>query len=165
MIAGGRVWWSGLAVTAVLWLGSAAPAFAQKVSLPPSMLAASNKSAVYTNQLRLASELGRKALALLEAAPTDDGTPLDESVVQPARDCYALIRSARHGMELARESQKIQDPLLDLAFKRVDSAWNLSRTPVDKYTWAMDRQTYLETSVRDLSQAMHLVDEVLVLLP
>ena len=159
------LWWTTLAVSAAFWLGSAGPALAQKVTLPPGVLAASNKSAVYTGQLRMASELGRRALASLRAAPTDDGTPLDESVVQPARDTYALIRSARHGMELARETQKVQDPLLDVAFKRVDDAWNLSRTPVDKFSWGMERQQYLDVSVRDLTRALHLVDEVLILLP
>lgn len=162
---GHGVLWMALAVTTALWLGPAKPALAQKVTLPPGILAASNKSAVYTGQLRMASELGRRALASLEAAPTDESTPLDESVVQPARDTYALIRSARHGMELARETQKVQDPLLDLAFKRVDDAWNLSRTPVDKFSWGMDRRQYLDVSVRDLTRALHLVDQVLVLLP
>lgn len=159
------IWWSSLGLALAIWIGSAGPAAAQKVTLPAGVLAASNKSAVYTGQLRMASELGRRALASLEAAPTDDSAPLDESVVQPARDTYALIRSARHGMELARENQKITDPLLDLAFKRVDDAWNLSRTPVDKFSWGMTHQQYIDVSVRDLTKALHLVDQVLVLLP
>jgi hypothetical protein len=159
------IWWRTLALTLAIWIGSAGPAAAQKVTLPSGVLAASNKSAVYTGQLRMASELGRRALATLQAAPTDDSAPLDESVVQPARDTYALIRSARHGMELARENQKISDPLLDLAFKRVDDAWNLSRTPVDKFSWGMTHQQYIDVSVRDLTKALHLVDQVLVLLP
>ena len=52
-----------------------------------------------------------------------------------------------------------------MAFKRVDEAWNLSRTPVDKYSWGMARQQYLEVSVHDLTAALHLVDQVLMLLP
>ncbi len=76
-----------------------------------------------------------------------------------------LIRAARHSIELAREGQKYPDPLLEMAFKRVDEAWNLSRTPVDKYSWGMARQQYLEVSVHDLTAALHLVDQVLMLLP
>jgi hypothetical protein len=52
-----------------------------------------------------------------------------------------------------------------LAFSRLTNAWNLSRTPVDKLSWAMTRQEYLAMSVRDLGQALRLVDQVLVLLP
>ncbi len=164
MVSGSRIRWAGLGLGMVLGFAWAGPALAQKVTLPASVLAASNRGSVYTGQLRMASEVGRRALASLEAAPTDDGTPLDESVVQPARDTYALIRSARHGMELARETQKIQDPLLDLAFRRVDDAWNLSRTPVDKFSWGMTRQQYLEVSIHDLTRALRLVDQVLILL-
>lgn len=149
----------------LFWLGWASPCFAQKTTLPVSAYAASNKSAVYTGQLRMASEMGRRALASLQAAPTDEGVPLEESVVQPARDTYVLIRAARAGIGLAREGRKFSDPLLDLAFKRVDDAWNLSRTPVDKYSWGMTRQEYLDISVRDLTKALRLVDQVLVLLP
>jgi hypothetical protein len=153
----------GLAIAACLaW---AAPAAAQKVTLPAGVLAASNKREVYTGQLRMAAELGRRALASIAAAPTDDSAPFDESVVQPARDTYALIRSARHGMELARENQRIQDPVLDIAFKRVNDAWNLSRTPVDLFSWGTTHQEYIDKSVRDLTRALYLVDQVLTLLP
>lgn len=149
----------------LLCVAWASPSFAQKTTLPVSAYTASNKSAVYTGQLRMASEIGRRALTSLQAAPTDEGVPLEESVVQPARDTYVLIRAARHGIELAREDRKISDPLLELAFKRVDDAWNLSRTPVDKLSWGMTRQEYLDISVRDLTKALRLVDQVLVLLP
>ena len=165
MSAGRMISWAGLGLVMTIWLGSAGPASAQKVTLPAGVIAASSNRAVYTGQLRMAAEIGRRALASLEAAPTDDSAPLDESVVQPARDTYALIRAARHGMELAREFQKIQDPLLDLAFRRVDDAWNLSRTPVDKFSWGMTHQQYIDMSVRDLRKALRLVDQILILLP
>ena len=148
-----------------LGLGAFTPALAQKTTLPVSAYTASNRSSVYTQQLRMASELGRRAVVALENAPTDDGTPLEESVVQPARDTYVLIRAARHSMELAREGQKYPDPVLEMAFKRVDEAWNLSRTPVDRYSWGMARHEYLELSLHDLTAALHLVDQVLILLP
>jgi hypothetical protein len=154
-----------LTLAVLLGLGTVSPALAQKTTLPASAYTASNRSSVYTQQLRMASELGRRALAELEKAPTDEGVALDESVVQPARDTYVLIRAARHSMELARETQKYPDPVLEMAFKRIDNAWNLSRTPVDKFTWAMTRQEYLELSIHDLTAALHLVDQVLMMLP
>jgi hypothetical protein len=154
-----------LTLAVLLGLGSVSPALAQKTTLPVSAYTSVGRSSVYTQQLRMAAEIGRRALANLENAPTDDGTPLEESVVQPARDTYVLIRAARHSIELAREGQKYPDPLLEMAFKRVDEAWNLSRTPVDKYSWGMARQQYLEVSVHDLTAALHLVDQVLMLLP
>jgi len=156
----------GFATLAVLLgLGSLSPALAQKTTLPPAAYALSNRSSVYTQQLRMASELGRRALAELGRAPTDEGVPLDESFVQPARDTYVLIRAARAGMGLAREAQKYPDPLLEMAFKRVDNAWNLSRTAVDQYTWGISRQQYLEVSIRDLTAAMRLIDQALMMLP
>jgi len=158
----------GLLTAAVLLgVGSLNLALAQKTTLPVSAYTSVGQSSVYTQQLRMASELGRRALAALENAPTDEGVPLDESVVQPARDTYVLIRAARHSMELARETQKYPDPLLEIAFKRVDSAWNLSRTPVDKFSWgeSLTRRQYLDVSVHDLTLALHLVDQVLMLLP
>jgi hypothetical protein len=158
----------GLVTLAVLLgLGSLSPVLAQKTTLPESVYTSVGRSSVYTQQLRMASEFGRRALVALQNAPTDDSVPLDESVVQPARDTYVLIRAARHSMELQREMQKYPDPLLEIAFKRVDSAWNLSRTPVDKFSWgaSLTRQQYLEVSVHDLTAALHLVDQVLILLP
>ncbi len=156
-----------LTVAVLLGVGSLNLALAQKTTLPVSAYTSVGRSSVYTQQLRMASELGRRALAALENAPTDEGVPLDESVVQPARDTYVLIRAARHSMELARETQKYPDPLLEIAFKRVDSAWNLSRTPVDKFSWgeSLTRRQYLDVSVHDLTLALHLVDQVLMLLP
>jgi len=156
-----------LTVAVLLGVGSLNLALAQKTTLPVSAYTSVGQSSVYTQQLRMASELGRRALAALENAPTDEGVPLDESVVQPARDTYVLIRAARHSMELARETQKYPDPLLEIAFKRVDSAWNLSRTPVDKFSWgeSLTRRQYLDVSVHDLTLALHLVDQVLMLLP
>jgi hypothetical protein len=149
----------------LLGLGSLSPALAQKTTLPRDAYALSNRSSVYTQQLRTASELGRRALAELKRAPTDESVPLDESVVQPARDTYVLIRAGRAGMDLAREAQKYPDPLLEMAFQRVDRAWSLSRTPVDQFTWGLTRQQYLDVAIRDLTAAMRLLDQALMILP
>ena len=156
----------GIVTLAVLLgLGSLSPALAQKTTLPPAAYALSNRSSVYTQQLRTASELGHRALAELKRAPTDEGVPLDESFVQPARDTYVLIRAGRAGMDLHREAQKYPDPILEMAFKRVDNAWNLSRTPVDQYSWGLTRQQYLDVAIRDLTAAMRQLDQALMILP
>jgi hypothetical protein len=47
----------------------------------------------------------------------------------------------------------------------VDNAWNLSRTPVDQYSWALTRQQYLEVAIRDLTAAMRQLDQALMILP
>jgi hypothetical protein len=158
--------------TALAWLVVFAivpdHAGAQKVTLPPSVVKASPDPAVIASQLRMASDLGRRVLQGLQAAPTDASLPLealDESVVQGARNTYALIRAAREGLEARRDRQKFPDPLVDLAYKRLTEAWNLSRTPVDMYAWKIERSRYLTMSIRDLTRALQLIEQVQVLLP
>lgn len=131
----------------------------------------SRQPAVIKSQLRLASDLGHKVLLSLANAPTDDSIPLDESLHKAARDTYVMIRAARHGMILTKEWNEgrknvLPDPMMDLAYKRVDDAWNLSRTPVDAWSnLGLGRQEYLRRSIEDLGRAMRLVDQALVLLP
>jgi len=143
-----------------------APVAAQKTTLDGATLAASKNPAVIKNQLTLAAKFGRKALAGLEATSPDAPMPPEDSVVQPARDTYVLIRAAVASLQHGKESQRYPDPIIDLAYKKVFDAWNLSRTPVDRAGWASSsRREYLALSVRDLSQALRLVDQALVLLP
>jgi hypothetical protein len=131
----------------------------------PDLLKASREPSKIRRQLSTAQDYGHRALAGLEAAPIDDGIPLDAQTILASRNAYVLIRAAYQGIETFREKQKVGDPLIDLAFSRLTNAWNLSRTPVDKISWGMTRQEYLVMSVRDLRQALRLVDQVLVLLP
>jgi hypothetical protein len=131
----------------------------------PDLLKASREPRQIRHQLSTAQDFGHKALAGLERAPIDDGTPLDAQTILASRDTYVLIRAAYQGLESLREKQRIPDPIIDLAFSRLTNAWNLSRTPVEYLSWGMTRQQYLEQSVHDLGQALRLVDQVLVLLP
>jgi len=158
-----RLW----ALGAILFslVGHLLPASAQKTTVPTSMLAPSTDKRVIASQLRMAAGLGRKTLAGLQAAPRHDSIPLDEDVIQGAKNTYAMIRAARHGLWLFIGNQKFPDPVDQLNFKKLDDAWNLSRYPVDRLTWAMVREEYLTISVRDLSRALKLVDQVLILLP
>ena len=141
------------------------PADAQKTTLPPSVVGIRRDQAGWSMQLRLAREIGQKVLVGLKNAPVDEGTPIDEGLVQAARDTYVLIRAARYGMVEAVRNDKSQDPILQLTVKRVEQAWTLSGTPVAKASSGMPRQEYLEIAVRDLDQSMRLVDQILIILP
>lgn len=141
------------------------PADAQKTTLPPEMMKASPDLSVAKRQLHMADDLGRRVLQNYRAALANDGIPIDESLVQPARNTYALIRSARESMEQTKQYMKYPDPVFDLAYKRVTDAWNISRTPVEKYTWSLERSRYLSISVQDLDRALRLVEQALVILP
>ena len=161
-----RRWNQAIAVGSLAFiLGWILPAGAQTSSLPTSVITPSPQSSVISNQLRLAKQLGGKALAGLQAARSDGAIPIEPSVIQAARDTYVLIRAARHGIELAKSAQKFPDPVLDFTFKRVTQAWDLSRIPVDKYSWGIPRADYLRQSIPALSQAMRLLDQALAVMP
>jgi hypothetical protein len=131
--------------------------------------ASSRDPSVIKGQLRLASKLGRQTLEGLQAAPTDN-SPMDESVHDSARKTYVLIRAARHGFVLIQEWNEgrkgvLPDPIMDLAFRRVDAAWNLSRFSVDGWNSSLPRQEYLTRATEDLGQALRLVDQALAIMP
>jgi hypothetical protein len=153
-----------LTATVVLWLLAPMSAYAQKTTLPAEMLKTSADMWVAKRQLQMGAELGRRVIQGLEAAPADASTPLDENLIQSARNTYALIRSAKESMEARKIYMKYPDPAFDLAYKRVLDAWNLSRTPVDMEK-DVYRPQYLATSLRDLKRALELVDQALIILP
>ena len=147
----------------LLW---ASPALAQKTTLPPSLTTPSPQSAVIKNQLNMATDLARKTIRGLEAMAADGSIPIDEGMLQNARNTYVLIRAARHGMELAKAQSRFPDPALDLAYKRVTDAWNLARSPVDRSSSAgIPRPQYIRESMRSLNQAVRLLNLVMMLLP
>jgi len=156
-------------VTLLALLVPAAPVRAQGV--PESMLRSSRDTAVIKGQLRLAVILGGEVLAGLQAAPIDDSVPLDPALIKKARETYALVRAGRHGFELENEWNEgkkgiLPDPIRELAFKRVDNAWNLSRTPIESLTSAgVSRADYLQRATEDLGKAIQLLNQALVILP
>jgi hypothetical protein len=157
-----------LSVTSMVILGLVVlvpPAEGQKTTIPSSMLVASGNSTVIAGQLRFASQLGHKCLARLEAEPAEESGPVDDSLVQCARDTYVLIRAARGGLKLQRDLDKFPDPERAVISKHVEDAWNLARTPVDSYNPAYGRDQYLPGAIRDLSKSLRLIDTVLVLMP
>lgn len=143
----------------------ATPVDAQKTTLPATATAVKREPRWWTGQLRQARELGQKALVAFQNAPTDEGSPIDEAAHQAARDYYVLIRSARYGIDGSLHEDKFHDPLLEVTARKVNEAWQLSRSPVDKASSSMSRQEYLELAVRDLRQSVRLLDQVLILLP
>jgi hypothetical protein len=157
--------WRSLVVVAVLLLVVPLPTGAQKTTLPPNLIAPSRNLKVVGGQLRMAEELGRRTLAGLHSASLDGAVPIDEGVVQAARDAYVLIRAARAGLEQAKAASRFGDPIVDYVLPKVTDAWNLARTPADQISWAHTRQRYLEISIRDLSQAVAILEQVVVLLP
>jgi hypothetical protein len=144
----------------------ASPALAQKTTLPPGLNTSNPQSAFIKNQLKISTDLARKTLAGLEAMPPDDSIPIDEGMLQNARDTYVLIRAARHGMALAKEQSRYPDPVMDLVYKRVTDAWNLARSPVDRSSSAgIPRQQYIQESIQSLNQAIRLVNQAMMLMP
>ena len=164
MTTGKWVMWTAGGVLACV-LTWPAPLAAQPTSLPESMTKGSRDMVTIRSQLEMAQQFGRRAMQGLQASPSDDSTPLDERTIRAFRDTYVLIRAAKQGLDLRRDRQKYPDPVLELAYKRLFDAWNLSRTPVDKLSWGMPRAEYLAMSIRDMGQALRLVDQVLVILP
>jgi len=147
----------GVAILFLTWVG---PVQSQDPT-------ASRNPAIYKTQLREAVTLGRKTLKEIEAIPNDDSIPIDPKVLNDARSTYVLVRAARHGMELQREYNsdrgRYSDPILELAFKRVDHAWDLSRVPIDYQ--GLPRNQYISRAIRDLSDAIRLIDQALIILP
>jgi hypothetical protein len=155
--------WVGLLHLASLT--SASPARAQKTTVPESLLAQRAERTWWMGQLRQARQFGGRALAGLQGTQPNDSDPVEETVLQAARDTYVLIRSARGGIEMARSDRRHNDPVLDLVFRRVDEAWVLARAPVDQASWGKSKAEYLDVSISSLRQSLRLLDQVFVLMP
>ena len=147
-----------VALVTLALLGWPFQAVAQQSSLPPNVYAPSGENAVIRKQLLLAKKLEQRALQGFMALPPGDSVPIDAESHQAARDAYILIRAARHGMGWQRDAKKFPDPVFDMIYKRLNDAWNLSRTPVD-------HPAPSEKAVRDATQAIRLLDQVLAMMP
>jgi hypothetical protein len=157
----------GLALVISMSLGGPPQVVAQESSLPANVTAPSKETAVIRNQLTLARKLEQQALQGIMAGSGDNSTPIDPVALQAARDAYVLMRAARHGMGWQKEAKRYPDPLLDLVFKRVEDAWHLSRYPVDRASWLGGRANaeYIQVSVQNMTQAIRLLDQALVMMP
>jgi hypothetical protein len=164
MTTGKRALWAAAGVFACVltWAGSIA---AQPTNLPLSVTKANQDMRTIKNQLEMAQQLGRTAMQKLKATPIDDSIPMDNDTIRAFRDTYVMIRAAKESLELRKERQKYPDPILDLAYKRTFEAWHLALTPTDKLSWSLPRAKFLQISIRDMGQALRLIDQVLVILP
>jgi len=128
----------------------------------------SQNPGIYKAHLRQAVALTKKNLRDIQALSTEDSNPLSPELIENCRMAYAFIRAARHGMDLARQKQlqkqpSYQDPVFELAFKRVEDAWNLARMPVDGRD--MKRGDYISQATSNLTSAIRLIDQALIILP
>jgi hypothetical protein len=135
---------------------------------PPLAVAQADIYAVSQNrktigiQLRRAIDLGQQSLKALGQLGPDDSL---EPVRGTMSNVYVLIRAAREGMELNLQSKKWRDPVDELMFKRVTSAWNLTRGPLDDAFSAMPRQQYIERCIQSMTAAIDLLRQIEPLLP
>jgi hypothetical protein len=148
---------------AVLAIVVPAPALAQKTTLPATVTKVSSQPTVIVSQLQTAIAEEKRALAIYQAAaPTDD---LSEGHMA-ASNAYVAIRSARAGMSEIRAKKKFADPVLDLAYEKVNRAWNRSRGPVDHMPPLGNlRQGYLVTSARQMDEVIGWLEQVLLMWP
>ena len=124
----------------------------------------SKDPAVFKAQLLQYMQLTRKNLREIQALSPDDTAPIDPALRNSAHHAYQLIRAAQWGMGVAIQQQTTyKDPMLVMAQKRAEKAWNLSRYPVDNTN--EPRPQYINQSVQNLTQALRLVQQILVILP
>jgi hypothetical protein len=138
------------------------PALAQKSTLAPGVAKASTEPRTIVNQIELAIAEEKKALAGYEAAGVNDSI---EDAHQAASNAYVLIRSAREGIRLIRVRKKF-DPVMDVVYQRIDTAWNRSRGPVDgNYGPGPARARYMQNSIERMYETIALLEQVLLMWP
>jgi hypothetical protein len=141
-----------------------APGLAQKTTLAPGAARVSTEPKVIVRQIELAIEQEKKALAGYEAAGPQDSI---EEAHQAAANGYVLIRSAKDGIgQIRARNKKFPDPVIDLVLQKMNAAWNRSRGPVDHLAPPGNaRVGYLRTSVRQLSETIVMLEQVLLIWP
>jgi len=125
--------------------------------------ALSKDPAVFKAHLVQFIQLTRRNLRDIQALPDDDSIPVDRELRNRVSQAYGLVRAARWGIELAQNAKTYKDPMLDLAYNRIDQAMVFARYPVDN-TY-VPRAEYVSQSEQNLSRALRLVQQTLVILP
>ena len=123
----------------------------------------SKEPAVFKAQLLQFTQLTKKNIRDIQALSPDDSSPLDP-VVQSCHYAYQLIRAAQWGMNVAVGQQIYKDPVLVLAQKRAEQAWNLSRYPAQS-PGNVSRAEWISHSVQDLSKSLRLAQQALMMIP
>jgi hypothetical protein len=152
----------GTTLALLVTLGHA-PALAQKFTLPREQGRLSSDPRVIVTQIQLAIAEEKKALAGYEVADVNDSIA---DAHQAASNAYVLIRVARAGMEIIKAKKKFSDPVIELAFQKVDKAWNRSRGPVDG-NWGPgpQRARYMQDSIQRMNDVIALLEQVLLMWP
>jgi hypothetical protein len=117
---------------------------------------------VITSQLQLAIEQQHLALARFEEAGPEG--PRDQAD-QASDNAYVLIRVARAGLQEHIGHKRFPDPTLQIVQQKLTDAWNRARVPGEFASWGMGRQRYFDKSVNALTSSIHILQQVLVLLP
>ncbi len=117
---------------------------------------------VIASQLRLAANLGQAAIRRLSELQPDE---LLDDPIRLAREVYVLIRAAYQGLEANQREKRFGDPLLDYQVSKLKEAWDISRRPVDSAVNSLPRQEYVANSIRDLTSAISIVQQVVELMP
>jgi hypothetical protein len=87
-------------------------------------------------------------------------------MILAAKDTYDLIAIARRNLDSAISFQKFPDPVDQLNLKHLEEAWNQCRYTHERAASGnVAREEYLTNSVRSMSRALQLVNQVLMLLP
>jgi len=136
---------------------------ARQVHAQDAMLQPSKDPAVFKAQLLQATQLTRKNIRDIQALSPDDSSPLDPAVTESCHRVYALLRAAQWGMNVAIGQQTYKDPLLVLAQKKTEEAWNLTRESAQ--SWGGTRAEYISRSVENLSRSLRLAQQALAMLP
>ncbi|HKZ05059.1 MAG TPA: hypothetical protein VJU81_06265 [Methylomirabilota bacterium] len=157
---------SRLVMTAVAAISALAfeaqPAHAQTTTLPPSPAHADPQVQKAVNLLHTALREEKRALEIYQTlGPTDDITEGHKA----ATNAYVAIRSARSSMAEIKARKKFQDPVMDLAYQKVDQAWNRSRGPVDHVQSGNGRMPYINTAMRQMSEVIVWLEQVLLMWP
>lgn len=142
-----------------------APVLAQKTTLPPGTAKVSTEPVVIVQQIKLAIAEERKAMAFYEVAGPHDSI---EEAHQAASNGYVLIRSAKEGVQGIRATKKkFPDPVLEVVLQKLNAAWNKSRGPVDHIAPAggNSRMGYLKVSVRQFSETIAMLEQILLMWP
>lgn len=139
------------------------PALAQKSTLPPGVAKNTLNPQTIVNQITLAIQEEKKALAGFEAHGSEEALA---EARQAAVNAYILLRVARSNLEDVKDRKKFPDPVLDLVFQRVHRAWNNARWPIDAYQPpGSGRARYVQDSIQRMTEAISLMEQVLYMWP
>lgn len=140
----------------------AGPAAAQKSTYPDSMLRIVYEPRLIAAQLEAALAEAKKAMAGYEELGPDDPV---EGPLQAITNSYFLLRVALAGMSGIRGQKKYPDPLLDLAYRKVEQAWNRARGPIDSIHTSAPRIQYIEWSRVMIRDVVGLLEQIVAIWP